>query len=77
MLLQRAEASHPAPSLLLAGAQQVQTLPGSSENHREALVLRHRPRQPPQRLGLAAFTDALHLGDGDWRRESEKEIVVE
>lgn len=67
-LLQKAEASHPALGFVRTGAPQVQALPGSLEDHREALVLWHRAGEPPQRLGLAAFTNALHLRDGDWDR---------
>lgn len=68
VILQSAEPSHPALSFILTGTQQVQALPGSSEDHCEALILRHWSRQKPQRLGLAAFTHTLHFCHCDWKR---------
>lgn len=71
VFLQCAEPSHPALGFSLAGAHQVKALAGSSEDHGEALPVLHGPRQAPQRLGLAALADALHLGDGDCGREEK------
>lgn len=72
VLLQSAEASHPGPSFFLAGAHQVQALPVSLEDHREALVLLHRPGDAPQGLGLAALADTLHLRHCDWEKSLKK-----
>lgn len=71
VFLQRAEPSYPALGFSLAGAHQVQALPGSSEDHGEALLVLHGPRQAPQRLRLAAFTDALDLGGSDCERKEK------
>lgn len=73
VLLQRAQPSYPALGLSLAGAHQVQALPGPSEDHGEALLVVHGRRQTPQRLRLAAFADALDLGGGDceWKAKGK------
>lgn len=71
VFLQRAEPSYPALGFSLAGAHQVQALPGASEDHGEALLVLHGPRQAPQPLRLAAFADALHLGGSDCERKRE------
>lgn len=71
VLLQRAEPSDPALGLSLAGAHQVQALPGSSEDHGEALLVVHGLGEAPQRLRLAALADALDLCGGDCEREAK------